>query len=58
MHTNAGTTLKSEIALHPTLFPNLCMGSEQTIGHINNFPAVSNKNCASSGFPQKIWREL
>jgi hypothetical protein len=53
MHPNAGPTLKSEIALHPTLFPNLYMGSEQTDGDMDNFLVVSNSNCASSGLPHE-----
>jgi hypothetical protein len=47
LNPNAGPTLRAEAALHPTLFPDLSMGSQLTGDHVANFPLASDPVCSS-----------
>jgi hypothetical protein len=38
LNPNEGPTLRTEAALHPTLFPDLSLGSQSTGDHVANFP--------------------
>jgi hypothetical protein len=46
---NAGRCFHAEIALHPTLFPDLNPGVLATNGHMDNFSHASDQNLSCSG---------
>jgi hypothetical protein len=52
LNPNAGPTLRAEAALHPTLFPDLSMGSQLTGDHVANFPLASDPVCSSHSMQQ------